>query len=114
MGGTRAGRRPISGNDSRPGQVSDAAAMQPLPRGRHGLPHAFIVTNQRERLLSAIAIACTTKSYPTVTIKDITDGARVSRRTFYDLFTDKEDCFLAAYDTFVENTFVALTDTYTT
>jgi AcrR family transcriptional regulator len=88
--------------------------MRPLPRGRHGLPHAFIVTNQRERLLSAIAITCTTKSYPTVTIKDITDGARVSRRTFYDLFSDKEDCFLAAYDTFVENSFVALTDAYAT
>jgi AcrR family transcriptional regulator len=88
--------------------------VQRLPRGRHGLPHAFIVTNQRERLLGAIAVACTAKSYPAVTIKDITDGARVSRRTFYDLFRDKPDCFLAAYDTFVESTFVALTEAYTT
>jgi AcrR family transcriptional regulator len=92
----------------------DLSTARPLPRGRHGLPHAFVVTNQRERLLAAIAVACTTKSYPAVTIKDITDGARVSRRTFYDLFRDKEACFLAAYDTFVENTFVAVTDAYAT
>lgn len=49
-----------------------------------------------------------------ITIKDITDVAHVSRRTFYDLFSDKEGCFLAAYDTFVENTFVAVTDAYDT
>jgi AcrR family transcriptional regulator len=91
----------------------DPGVAGPLPRGRHGLSHAFVVTNQRERLLSAIAVACTAKSYPVTTIKDITDVAHVSRRTFYDLFADKEACFLEAYDTFVENTFVAVTDAYT-
>jgi AcrR family transcriptional regulator len=86
--------------------------MRSLPRGRHGLPHAFIVTNQRRRLLEGIAAACAVKSYPAVTIKDITDAARVSRRTFYDLFSDKEACFLAAYDASIEVTFMALSNAY--
>jgi AcrR family transcriptional regulator len=72
------------------------------------------VTNQRERLLSAIAAACTSKSYPAVTVKDITDHAGVSRRTFYDLFSDKEDCFLVAYDMFVDSVFGALSAAYAT
>jgi AcrR family transcriptional regulator len=84
----------------------------PLPRGRHGLPHAFIVTNQRRRLQIAIAEACAEKTYPAVRIKDITDGARVSRRTFYDLFSDKEDCFLATYDVCIEAVFISLNRAY--
>ena len=88
------------------------AATPVLPRGRHGLPHAFIVTNQRRRLRIAIAEACAEKSYPAVRIKDITDGAKVSRRTFYDLFSDKEDCFLATYDVCVESVFLSLNRAY--
>lgn len=83
-----------------------------MPRGRHGLSHTFVVEHQRGRLLRAIAAACTAKSYPEVTIKDITDGAGVSRRTFYDLFSDKEDCFVAAYGAFVETAFTAMGDAY--
>jgi len=60
----------------------------------------------------AIAEACAEKSYPAVRIKDITDGAKVSRRTFYDLFSDKEDCFLATYDVCVESVFLSLSRAY--
>jgi AcrR family transcriptional regulator len=84
------------------------SASPNLPRGRHGLPRAFVVTNQRERLIDAIAEAGVAKGYALVTVKDITDRAGVSRRTFYDLFADKEECFLAAYDTVVERTFANL------
>jgi len=93
-----------------PGEAPPAAPA--LPRGRHGLPHAFIVKNQRRRLRMAIADACAEKTYPAVRIKDITDGARVSRRTFYDLFSDKEDCFVATYDVCVESVFLSLSKAY--
>lgn len=85
---------------------------QNLPRGRHGLPRAFVVTNQRERLIDAIADAGVEKDYAQVTVKDITERAGISRRTFYDLFADKEECFLAAYDTVVERTFEPLEAAY--
>lgn len=38
------------------------------------------------------------KGYAPMTIADLTGEAGVSRTTFYELFKDKEDCFLAAYD----------------
>lgn len=38
------------------------------------------------------------KGYAATRVADITEYAGVSRKTFYELFTDKEDCFLAAYD----------------
>jgi len=70
-----------------------------LPSGRHGLPRAFVVRNQRERVLDAAARAVADKGYTAIRVVDITEGAGVSRKTFYELFTDKEDCFLAAFDT---------------
>ena len=74
------------------------AAAQPLPKGRHGLSRQFIASNQRERLLDAIANVVAEKGYAATRVADITDYAGVSRKTFYELFSDKEDCFLAAYD----------------
>jgi AcrR family transcriptional regulator len=72
--------------------------VQPLPKGRHGLSRAFIASNQRERLLDAIANVVAEKGYANTRVADITNYAGVSRKTFYELFTDKEQCFLAAYD----------------
>jgi AcrR family transcriptional regulator len=36
--------------------------------------------------------------YPETRVVDVIKRAGVSRKTFYELFDDKEDCFLAAYD----------------
>jgi AcrR family transcriptional regulator len=69
-----------------------------LPKGRHGLSRAFIVSNQRERLLDAIANVVAEKGYAATRVADITEYAGVSRKTFYELFADKETCFVAAYD----------------
>ena len=33
-----------------------------------------------------------------MTIAEIVQAARLSRRTFYEHFGDKEECFLAAFD----------------
>jgi AcrR family transcriptional regulator len=38
------------------------------------------------------------RGYAATTITDVVRNARVSRRTFYEHFADKEACFLAAYD----------------
>ena len=69
-----------------------------LPAGRHGLSREFVVESQRDRVLDAMATACAEKGFATVTVADVTGRARVSRSTFYELFRDLEDCFLAAYD----------------
>jgi AcrR family transcriptional regulator len=75
-----------------------APPTQQLPKGRHGLSRAFIASNQRERLLDAIANVVAEKGYAATRVADITEYAGVSRKTFYELFDDKDDCFLAAYD----------------
>jgi AcrR family transcriptional regulator len=83
-----------------------------LPRGRHGLPRRFIVHNQRERMLLAVAEAVAEQGFATTTVADIIARARLSRRTFYEHFADKEECFLAAYDTVVEQLLAAVGQAY--
>jgi len=78
------------------GHPPDAAR---LPPGRHGLPRDFVVQNQRERLIAGIAEALAEHGYATTTIAHITAAAAVSRRTFYEHFASKDECFLAAYET---------------
>jgi AcrR family transcriptional regulator len=69
-----------------------------LPPGRHGLPRSFVISNQRERILAAVAEATSAKGYVEMSVEDILKVAGLSRRTFYDHYKGKEDAFLAAYD----------------
>jgi AcrR family transcriptional regulator len=70
-----------------------------LPPGRHGLPREFVVHNQRERLIAGLGEAVAENGYAGTTIAHITRHAAVSRRTFYEHFASKDECFIAAYDT---------------
>jgi AcrR family transcriptional regulator len=70
-----------------------------LPPGRHGLPREFVAHNQRERLVAGLAEAVAENGYAGTTIAHITRHAAVSRRTFYEHFSSKDECFVAAYDT---------------
>jgi len=73
-----------------------------LPPGRHGLPREFVTHNQRERLIAGLAEAIAENGYSATTIAHITRAAAVSRRTFYEHFESKDQCFVAAYDTVME------------
>jgi len=75
-----------------------ASGRGKLPPGRHGLPRAFVAENQRERLLNGIVEAVAEHGYNATTISRITGAAKISRRTFYEYFEGKEECFLAAYE----------------
>jgi AcrR family transcriptional regulator len=80
--------------------ASEEVAGQParLPRGRHGLPRDLVLENQRERLVAGIIEAVAEHGYNETTIAAITKAARLSRRTFYEHFDNKEACFEAAYE----------------
>jgi AcrR family transcriptional regulator len=86
--------------------VDPAAEYPPelsrLPPGRHGLPREFVVHNQHERLIAGLAEAVAEKGFASTTIADITRHAAVSRRTFYEHFSSKDECFVKAYDTVME------------
>jgi TetR/AcrR family transcriptional regulator len=70
----------------------------PLPRGRHGLSRAEVHDSQRARLLLGMAESVAENGYPRTTVAHVLKRARVSRESFYQHFSDKEDCFLAVLD----------------
>jgi AcrR family transcriptional regulator len=61
-----------------------------------------VAASQRGRILDAVTRAVGAKGYAEVTIGEVVKLAGVSRRTFYEQFQDKEECFLAAYETGTE------------
>jgi AcrR family transcriptional regulator len=50
-------------------------------------------------MLTAISEAVADKGYAATTVADVVGRAGVSRKTFYEHFGDKEECFIAAWDT---------------
>ena len=79
---------------------SSKASLVPriLPRGRHKLDPQLVAASQRQRLVEAIVELVAEKGYSDVTIGDIVTRAGTAKRTFYDHFADKLQCFLAALD----------------
>jgi len=75
-----------------------------LPTGAHGIDPEEIKRDQRERLQSAIVELIAERGYQAVRILDLTKLARVSRPSFYSLYTDKEELLLAAYDEIAQRT----------
>ncbi len=53
---------------------------------------------QRGRILTAMAEVCAAHGAANVTVAQVVERAGVSRRTFYELFRDRETCFLAAFE----------------
>ena len=53
---------------------------------------------QRARILAAMVRVVSRYGVANVTVAHIVARSGVSRRTFYELFDDREDCFLAAFD----------------
>ncbi len=72
------------------------ADLAPLPRGPHTLSREAVEQSQRNRLLLAATEVIAEKGYAATSVADIVARAGVSRSTFYQLFKDRLDCFLAA------------------
>jgi len=97
-----------------PGAKSRSSSSQPaksgderyrrLPTGAHGIDPEEVKRDQRERLQSAIVELIGERGYQAVRILDLTKLARVSRPTFYSLYDDKEELFLAAYNEIAQRT----------
>jgi len=73
-----------------------------LPPGRHLVPSDFVAQNQRQRILLAMTELVDERGYQKTTIELIAKTARVALVTFYEHFSGKEECFLAAFDESVD------------
>lgn len=69
-----------------------------MPPGRHLIPSDFVSQNQRERMLLATTELVAERGYQKTTIELIAKTSRVALVTFYEHFSSKEECFLAAFD----------------
>jgi AcrR family transcriptional regulator len=76
-------------------RVAPNAQLHP---GNNGLGREHVADIQRARILAAMFDVVAENGVANVTVAHIVARSGVSRRTFYELFADREDCFLAAFD----------------
>ena len=62
----------------------------------------------RRRLLDALATIIATKGYAATTLADLAAEARVSKRSFYEQFSDKAEALLALYESATQQSFAVL------
>jgi AcrR family transcriptional regulator len=75
--------------------VTSNSTTRPLP-GREPLSRDFIDRHKRARIIAALAAEASERGYHAVTVADLVSRAGIARNTFYENFSSKEDCFLAA------------------
>ena len=78
--------------------MADRPNVHQLPRGSHKLTRDEVLSSQRGRMLAAIGEAVAERGYANTPVAEVLKRAGVSRETFYEQFSGKEDCFLAALD----------------
>jgi AcrR family transcriptional regulator len=86
--------------------------MPPATKGPPAVPIATTVPTTsgdaatddpfRIRLLEGLATSISERGYPASTVAHIVRHARTSKRTFYDQFASKEECFLELLATDIE------------
>jgi TetR/AcrR family transcriptional regulator len=84
-----------------------------LPRGRHNLSRDDVAGRQRARILTAFAEVVTEQGYVNTPVAAVLQRAGVSRETFYQQFSSKQDCFVAALEDTVGQLAVAIESSLT-
>ncbi len=80
------------------GALSERAAPRGTTQWRRDLAREQIAQIQRARMLAAMTQLACEKGVGDVTVAHVVARSGVSRRTFYEIFEDREDCLLAALD----------------
>src|SRR2546423_5483593 len=92
------------------GRRMSATIGERLPRGRHGLSREQVVGSQRGRIFRAMAETMARKGYAARSVSEVLRAAGVSRETFYEQFSSKEECFIAAFEAAVQSVLGAVRD----
>jgi AcrR family transcriptional regulator len=89
------------------GSTDETAPEPPIPPlrpGPSGLPRQQVSEIQRARILVAAVEVVGELGYAGMTVARVIGRAKVSRKTFYDLFADRQDCFIAVFDETIART----------
>jgi AcrR family transcriptional regulator len=85
-------------------------SIPPLRPGPSGLPRRQVIEIQRARILAAAVEVVEELGYAGMTVAQVIGRAKVSRKTFYDLFADRQDCFMAVFDETIARTRALMED----
>ena len=99
--GKKSSGRPGGREASRSRTQQATCALHTSARGRRDAPPIGPLDTagyRRVLLLRAAAAAVDEHGYGAVTVAHITARAKISRRTFYELFVDREQCLLAVME----------------
>ncbi|HEV3093174.1 MAG TPA: TetR/AcrR family transcriptional regulator [Solirubrobacteraceae bacterium] len=88
------------------------AALDRLRPGRGSLSRDEVDDIQRARIVSAMVEVVSEVGYIGAAVAPVVARAGVSRRTFYELFEGREDCFLAAFEWGVEQARQVVVEAY--
>jgi AcrR family transcriptional regulator len=75
--------------------------LLPVPADRPALSREVMARHQRDRILAAAGEVIAKRGYNSTTVDHIVSAAGIGVGTFYELFENKEDCFLQAYEQIV-------------
>ncbi len=95
VGRTKAGKR---GKPTKGAATSVAPIYKRLPHGPHRLERGEVIRHQRARIYGAMVEAVAESGYEHTSVKQVIGLAGVSRRSFYEQFANKQECFLATFD----------------
>ncbi|HEX7702020.1 MAG TPA: helix-turn-helix domain-containing protein, partial [Kofleriaceae bacterium] len=85
-----------------------ADILRVLPKRARGVTRRTVRDSQRWRLLESMTEAVARRGYAEATVAEVIEIAGVSRKTFYEHFRDKEDCFLKAYEILSDRLVIAM------
>ncbi len=97
----------MSSDRRAPSQAAVSAQIEPDHNGlagehpiahKHPIGHRQVVEVQRARMLAAMVELVAERGAANVTVAHVVALSGVSRRTFYEIFDDREDCLLAALE----------------
>ena len=77
------------------------------PAARTSLGRRAVAQHQRVRIHGAMVQAVAADGYDAVSVRQVIALAGVSRRSFYEQFASKQECFLATFDVIVRRQLAA-------
>lgn len=84
--------------DEEPGAEQITPLYKRLPHGPHGMGREAVARHQRARIFGGMVESVYQRGYAATSVAHVIALAGVSRRAFYEQFSNKEECFLTTYE----------------